>query len=107
MIKMISTDRKLYPLLTWESIETAQADTGIRYLSAKTKNGNYTVIPGTRDYIMRLDTYRSFCQEIEQEDMSYEASDGTAYYADLRKEQEHDDYWAALLADVDHQLGSS
>ena len=84
MIKMVSTDKKLYPLLIWESIEAAQADTGIRYLSAKTKNGNYTVIPGTRDYIMRLDTYRSFCKEKGMEDGSSEAENGAAYYAKIR-----------------------
>ena len=70
MIKMISTDKKLYPLLIWESIEAAQADTGIRYLSAKTKNGNYT--------------YRSFCKEKGMEDDSSEAENGAAYYAKIR-----------------------
>lgn len=84
MIKIIATDRKLLPLLIWDSIEAAQSDTGIRYLGLKTKNGDYAVIPGTRDYIMRLDTYRSFCKELGQEDMSYEAEDGVAYYAKIR-----------------------
>lgn len=107
MIKIISTDRKLLPLLTWDSIEAAQADTGIRYLGLKTRNGDYAVIPGTRDYIMRLDTYRSFCEEMEHEDMSYEAGEGADYYAALREEQERENYWTALLADVDHQLGLS
>ena len=107
MTKMIVTDPKLLPLLTWDSIEAAQADTGIRYLGLKTKDGNYTVIPGTRDYIMHIDTYCSFCEELELEDMSYEADDGIAYYRSCRGKQEHEDYWAALLADVDRQLGMS
>ena len=107
MTKMIVTDRKLLPLLTWDNIEAAQADTGIRYLGLKTRNGDYVVVPGTRDYIMRLDTYRSFCKEMEQEDMSYEAGDGVAYYADFREKQKRDDYWVALLDDVDRRLGMS
>lgn len=107
MKKMIITDRKLLPLWEWDSIEAAQADTGIRYLGLKTKDDNYTIIPGTRDYIMRLDTYRSFCKEMEWEDMSHEAGDGAAYYTGLREKQEREEYWTALLADVDRQLGMS
>lgn len=56
---------------------------------------------------MRLDTYRSFCKEMEHEDMSYEAGAGADYYATLREEQEREDYWTALLADVDRQLSMS
>lgn len=56
---------------------------------------------------MRLDTYRSFCKEMEWEDMSHEAGDGAAYYTGLREKQEREEYWTALLADVDRQLGMS
>lgn len=66
--QVIEVDRKLVPGIEWDSVQEAQEQTGIPDLAQKIANGQYTVWPEQRCYIMAMDTHMAFCAELETEE---------------------------------------
>lgn len=70
--QVIEVDRKLVPGIEWDSVQEAQRQTGILDLEQKITDGQYTVWPEQRCYIMTMPTFRALCGEFTTNDAEVE-----------------------------------
>ena len=70
--QVIEVDRKLVPGIEWDSVQEAQRQTGILDLEQKIADGQYTVWPEQRCYIMTMSTFRALYGEFTTNDAEVE-----------------------------------